>query len=129
MFPLNVIQPTTQYIISTEDSGTAVATIPYGFQAYQTVNGQPIATQTTTNATQHIQIGGQPIGQQMTESCETTQTTRSLGKGIAIQKQTQEVVINVFNYLRSKNPNKNQTFEETSKATKVRNSISETDLK
>ena len=69
----NVIQPTTQYIISTQGSGTgtAVTAIPSGYQAVQTVGGQqvlipsnsmnqqignPVPTQTVSPNNQMVQL-------------------------------------------------------------------------
>ena len=89
----------------------------------QTIQTNPMVSQTPTNATQDIQIGEQPNLQQNSPNVSNTQTVDSpntkLGKGIPLQKQSQQVIRNVFNYLRTKSKSKNHCYEETSVATKV----------
>ncbi|CAG2104336.1 unnamed protein product [Medioppia subpectinata] len=55
-------QPTTQYVISTQGSaagaGTAIAGIPHGYQAVQTVGGQQVLIQTNAALSQQMSANG-----------------------------------------------------------------------
>ena len=75
----NVIQPTTQYIISTQGStaGTAVTTIPSGYQAVQTVGGQQVLI--PSNSLNH-QIANPVPPQTMTPNNQMVQLLLSNGQ-------------------------------------------------